>query len=98
MPFTTKTTAPTRARIAARIISWIGRRQSELSNRIHAAGEAEARQNGWTVTKSTGRLGFGVRSYRDPRFDARCRQLTAGSARPGGRDRDVGHERTGVKR
>lgn len=98
MPFTTKTTAPTRAGIAARMISWIGRRQSDLSGRIHTAGEEEARRNGWTVTKSTGRLGFGGRSYRDPRFDGRRRQLTAGPAQVHGRDRDVGHKRAGVKR
>jgi hypothetical protein len=63
--------------IAARIIVWVSARQRELSDRVHAAGDAAAGQHGWTVTAATGRFGFGARSYRDPRFDARRRQLSS---------------------
>jgi len=76
----TGTSIRIRAGIAARVSAWIGRRQWELSDRVHAAGDAEARQHGWTVTKSTGRFGFGARVYRDPRFDDRRRQLSEGRA------------------
>ena len=71
----TEITSRTRAGIAARISGWVGRRQQELSNRVHAAGDTAARQHGWTVTATTGRFGFGARSYRDPRFDDRRQQL-----------------------
>lgn len=55
------------------ISDWIGRRQRELSDRVHAVGDYFASQHGWQVTTSTGRLGFGARSYRDPRFEYRRR-------------------------
>ena len=71
----TETAAPRRTGILNRMPTWIGRRQRELSDRVHAAGDERARQHGWQVTKSTGRLGFGVRSYRDPRFGDRRWQL-----------------------
>jgi hypothetical protein len=74
----TEITIRTRVGIAARISGWVGRRQRELSDRFHAAGDAAARQHGWTVTANTGRFGFGARSYRDPRFDDRRRQLSPG--------------------
>jgi len=61
---------------AARISGWVGRRQRYLSDRVHAAGDAVARQHGWTVTATTGRFGFGARIYRDPRFDDRRQQLS----------------------
>jgi hypothetical protein len=54
---------------AARISAWIGKRQQELSDRAHASGDKFAAEAGWTVTTATGRLGFGARRYRDPRFD-----------------------------
>ena len=54
---------------ARRLTAWIGRRQQAWSDRIHAASDAVARDAGWTVTPTTGRLGFGGRTYRDPRFD-----------------------------
>ena len=54
---------------ARRLTAWIGRRQQAWSDRIHAASDAVARDAGWTVTRQTGRLGFGGRTYRDPRFD-----------------------------
>jgi hypothetical protein len=71
----TETAARRRAGILARVLAWIERRQHELSDRVHAAGDECARQQGWEVTKSTGRFGFGARSYRDPRFGDRRRQL-----------------------
>jgi hypothetical protein len=72
----TEITIRTRVRITARISGWIGRRQQELSDRVHAAGDAAARQHGWTVTATTGGFGFGARSYRDPRFDDRRQHLS----------------------
>jgi hypothetical protein len=63
--------------IAAGIFAWVGARQRELSDRVHAAGDAAAGQHGWTVTAATGQFGFGARSYRDPRFDDRRRQLSS---------------------
>ncbi len=77
----TETTTSIRAGIPARLSAWIGWRQRELSARVHAAGDARARRHGWTVTESTGRFGFGARSYRDPRFDHRRRQLSPGASR-----------------
>jgi hypothetical protein len=67
----TQITIRTRAGIAARISGWVGRRQRDLSDRLHAAGDAAALQHGWTVTAGTGWFGFGARSYRDPRFNTR---------------------------
>lgn len=55
------------------ISSWVRRRQQELSDRIHASGDALAYRQGWQITKSTGQLGFEARSYRDPRFDGQRR-------------------------
>lgn len=71
----TEITSRTRAGIAVRISGWVGLRQQELSNQAHAAGDAVARQHGWTVTATTGWFGFGARSYRDPRFNDRRQQL-----------------------
>lgn len=76
----TKTTARRRAGFVARMPAWIGRRQRELSDRVHAPGDECARQHGWQVSKSTGRFGFGSRSYRDPRFDDRRQQHPPGAA------------------
>jgi hypothetical protein len=70
------TTARRQAGILAQMPAWIGRRQRELSDPVYAAGDAAARQHGWTVTATTGRFGFGGRSYRDPRFDNRRQQLS----------------------
>jgi hypothetical protein len=50
---------------------WIAGLLRQLSDRIFADGDAFARDNGWQITKTTGRFGFGVRSYRDPRFGPR---------------------------
>jgi hypothetical protein len=70
-----ETAARRRVGVLTRIPTWIGWRQRELSDRVHAAGDECARQHGWEVTKSTGRFGFGARSYRDPRFGDRRWQL-----------------------
>jgi hypothetical protein len=51
---------------------WLARLQRRLSDRVFAAGDAFARQNRWQITKTTGRFGFGARSYRDPRFGPRA--------------------------
>jgi hypothetical protein len=61
--------------------------QLELSDRIHEAEQSRLTQrHGWTVAETTGRLGFGGRIYRDPRFEAlqlagRDRQELAGARR-----------------
>jgi hypothetical protein len=71
MRLITETAERRRTGMLSRMPTWIGRRQRELSDRLHAAGDECARQHGWQVAKSTGRLGFGARSYRDPRFGDR---------------------------
>jgi hypothetical protein len=70
----------------ARASTWARSRQGGLSDRVHAAADERARRYGWQVTKSTERFGFGARTYRDPRFDGRRRQLSYGAARLTGRD------------
>ena len=75
----TETAVRTRAGITARIWVWVRRCQGELSARVYAAGDEEARRHGWTVTRTTGRFGFEARSYRDPHFDDRRRQLYPGA-------------------
>jgi hypothetical protein len=76
-------TAPAAAGIrishARRLATWIGTRQQAVSDRVHATGDAHARTQGWTVTASTGRFGFGARTYRDPRFDSRRNHAGPGS-------------------
>jgi hypothetical protein len=67
--------------------AWIWRRQRELSDRVHAADYKVARQHGWDFTTSTGRFGFGTRSYRDPRFGDLRRQLSHGASPLDERDR-----------
>ena len=55
--------------LLTRLSAWIGRRQRDLSTRLHAAADERACGYGWQVTQTTGRFGFGARRYRDPRFD-----------------------------
>ena len=50
---------------------WVPHLLRQLSDRVFAGGDAIARKNGWQITKTTGRFGFGARSYRDPRFGPR---------------------------
>ena len=68
-----------RAGILARISRWVRRPQRDLSNRVHAAADERARRHGWQITQSTGRFGFGGRTYRDPRFDNRRQQRFPGA-------------------
>jgi hypothetical protein len=53
--------------------AWIARLQRQLTDRIFADGDAFAHEHGWEITKTTGRFGFGARSYRDPRFGQRAK-------------------------
>jgi hypothetical protein len=71
---------PTRSRVgvAAQILAWALHHPRALSDRLHEAADERALQYGWEITKSTGRFGFAARTYRDPRFDDRRRQLTGG--------------------
>jgi hypothetical protein len=82
----TQITIYPRAGVVARASAWVRRRQGELSDQVHAAADERARRYGWEVTGSTGRFGFGARTYRDPRFDGRHRQLSHGAARLTGSD------------
>lgn len=50
---------------------WVARLLWQLSDRVFAGGDAFARKNGWQITKTGGRFGFGARKYRDPRFGPR---------------------------
>ena len=42
--------------------------QRRLSNRVHARGDAAARQHGWAITVTTEQLGSGGRVYRNHRL------------------------------
>ena len=50
----------------------------QLSDRLFADSDAFARENGWEITKTTGRFGFGARSYRDPRLGPRTAAIHQG--------------------
>jgi hypothetical protein len=63
---TTTTTAPATGRSLA---GWLASNQAALSTHVHAAGDARTAQAGLTVAASTGRFGFGARTYRHPGFD-----------------------------
>jgi hypothetical protein len=82
----TQITIHPRAGVVARASAWVRRRQGELSDRVHAAADERARRYGWEVAGSTGRFGFGARTYRDPRFEGRRPQLSHGVARLTGSD------------
>jgi hypothetical protein len=69
------------SRLLSRLAAWTTRPLERLSDRIHAGGEAIARQHGWEVTRATGRLGLGARTYHDPRFTQRA--LGTGHSDPG---------------
>jgi len=69
------------AGIMARISAWARRHQRDLSDRIHASADERARRHGWEVNKSTGRFGFGTRTYRDPRFDDRQQRFSMAPGR-----------------
>ena len=61
--------APRRPRALA---AWVLRFHRHLPDRLHAGGDAIARQHGWTITPTAGRFGFAGRTYRDPRFAHRA--------------------------
>lgn len=64
------TAAPTTTPAARRgLAAWLGRKQEALSTRAHAAGDSRMARQGLTVTTSTGRFGFGARTYHHPGFD-----------------------------
>jgi hypothetical protein len=69
----TRSTTRPRVGLAMRISRWVSHRQQQLSDRIHASGDEFAYWQGWRISESTGRFGFGTRSYRDPRFENRHR-------------------------
>jgi hypothetical protein len=60
------------------LAGWLVSIQRRLSDHVQADGDATARQHGWAITVTPGRLGFGGRTYRDPRFG----QLAAPAAPP----------------
>jgi hypothetical protein len=62
---------------------WVARLLRQLSDRVFADGDAFARENGWEITKTTGRFGFGARSYRDPRFGPRTAAGSQGTGYTG---------------
>jgi hypothetical protein len=69
----TQTAARRRAdNVHRRLPGWIVGLQQQLSDRIFADGDAFACENRWEITKTTGRFGFGTRTYRDPRFGQRA--------------------------
>lgn len=82
----TQITIHPRAGAVARASAWVRSHQGDLSDQVHAAADERARRYGWEITASTGRFGFGARTYRDPRFDGRRRQLSHGAARLTGSD------------
>jgi hypothetical protein len=60
------------SRLLSHLAAWTARPLERLSDRIHAGGEAIARENGWEITRATGRFGLGARTYHDPRFSQRA--------------------------
>jgi len=71
--YTATAARPARGRASARRVRVV---LTALSARLHAPGDARAREVGWTVTVVPGPLGLTGRSYRDPRFSARAGTVT----------------------
>lgn len=67
------------------VLAALTRRVQRLSDRLHADGDAFARQQGWMITKASGRLGFVARTYRDPRFGERTAAVHQDPQCPGGK-------------
>ena len=61
------------------LAGWMSCLVRQLSDSVFAGGDAFARQNGWEITKTTGRCGFSACSYRDPRFGPRTGAARQGS-------------------
>jgi hypothetical protein len=74
--------------VVGRLAGRIAQLQRQLSNRIHADGDAFAREHGWSIAATAGRLGFGGRLYRDPRFSQHVAAKDSGqsASRPGSAD------------
>jgi hypothetical protein len=83
-------TAPRRRPDSVHRARWLARLRQQLSERIFADGDAFARENLWEITKTTGRWGFGTRTYRDPRFEQRTTASPGISARRAERRRTGG--------
>lgn len=64
--------------IITRLAALIAQHQRRLSDRLHATGDAVARQHRWDITVTTGRLGFSGRACRDHRFATRAPGHPAG--------------------
>jgi hypothetical protein len=62
---TATATRPVRGGAPARLLRAV---LTGLSDGVHAAGDAQARALGWTVTPVPGPLGLGGRAYRHPAF------------------------------
>jgi hypothetical protein len=62
-------TAITTTIVNGSLAGWLGRKQEALSTCVHAAGDSRMARRGLIVTWSTGRFGFGARTYRHPGFD-----------------------------
>jgi hypothetical protein len=75
MTDTTITYLATRPSVYRRTSDWIGRTQAEMSDHVHADGDALATVLGWSTAAGTGALGFGDRTYHDPRWTARRRTM-----------------------
>lgn len=69
----------TRSHPITRLAALIAQRHRRLSDRLHADGDMVARERGWDITVTTGRLGFVGRIYRDHRFATRAASRTAGA-------------------
>src|SRR5258707_14071112 len=59
-------------------LAWIVGRIEELTDWMHAVGDAFARDACWSVSRTGGRFGFGGAAHSDPRFGP-------SRAAPGGR-------------
>ena len=60
------------------VIESIRQGRDRLGDRVHAAADGQALASGWTVTETTGWLGLGGRTYRDPRFGVRAAAASPG--------------------
>jgi hypothetical protein len=75
MTDTTITYPAVRPSVYRRTSDWIGRTQAEMSDHVHAEGDALAQVLGWSAAAGTGTFGFGDRTYHDPRWSARRRAM-----------------------
>ena len=90
-PMTDITTSRTAGTVFSRVATRIGMRPQELPDRVHADGDALARDAAWCVVAVTGGLGLGGPIHRHPRSD-RLRAKHAGM-RPRDWPADTAHQR-----